>query len=324
MDSKYILLGAACCLAAADAAGAASNTGRRQNKDSQEKPNIIIIMADDMGYSDIGCFGGEIPTPNIDALAQSGIRYTQFYNTGRSCPSRASLLTGLYAHQAGIGRMSEDPGSRPEKEESCPDGYKGFLNRSCVTIAEVLKSEGYDTYMAGKWHVGMHGQEKWPLQRGFDRFYGILAGACNYLRPQGGRGLTLDNTKLAPPSQPYYTTDAFTDYALDFISNREKDNPFFLYLAFNAPHWPLQAKQEDIDRFLHKYDAGWQSIRAARLERMKALGIIPENCEAAEWESRMWEELTDEEKANSSLRMAVYAAQVHCLDRNVGRVIDFL
>ena len=324
MDSKYILLGAACCLAAADAAGAASNTGRRQNKDSQEKPNIIIIMADDMGYSDIGCFGGEIPTPNIDALAQSGIRYTQFYNTGRSCPSRASLLTGLYAHQAGIGRMSEDPGSRPEKEESCPDGYKGFLNRSCVTIAEVLKSEGYDTYMAGKWHVGMHGQEKWPLQRGFDRFYGILAGACNYLRPQGGRGLTLDNTQLAPPSQPYYTTDAFTDYALDFISNREKDNPFFLYLAFNAPHWPLQAKQEDIDRFLHKYDAGWQSIRAARLERMKALGIIPENCEAAEWESRMWEELTDEEKANSSLRMAVYAAQVHCLDRNVGRVIDYL
>ena len=182
MNTKYLLLGAMAGCLAADAAAADSAAQKKVRKDS--RPNIIIIMADDMGYSDIGCFGSEIPTPNIDALAQDGLRYTQFYNTGRSCPSRASLLTGLYAQQAGIGRMSEDPGSQPDKNPKTPPAYQGYLNDRCVTIAEVLKSAGYDTYMAGKWHVGMHGEDKWPLQRGFDRFYGILAGACNYLQPK--------------------------------------------------------------------------------------------------------------------------------------------
>lgn len=324
MNTRYFAIGAMASLIAADAAAIGPPVSGNGGRKTDKRPNIIIIMADDMGYSDLGCFGSEIPTPNIDALAQDGLRYTQFYNTGRSCPSRASLLTGLYAHQAGIGRMSEDPGSRPENDPATPPAYYGFLNAHCATIAEVLKSAGYDTYMTGKWHVGMHGQEKWPLQRGFDRFYGILAGACNYLQPKGGRGLTLDNTKLDPPAQPYYTTDAFTDYALDFIRDREKDRPFFLYLAFNAPHWPLQAKEEDIEKFIHRYDGGWQQIREARLEKMKALGIVSEDCGLAEWESRTWDQLTDEERANSSLRMAVYAAQVHCLDRNVGRIIGYL
>ena len=150
---------------------------------AQEKPNVVLIMVDDMGYSDIGCYGGEILTPNIDALASKGVRFTQFYNTSRSCPARASLMTGLYQHQAGIGQMSEDPfknpGQKSPNDWGVP-GYKGFLNRNCVTIAEVLKEGGYHTYMAGKWHLGMHGEEKWPLQRGFERFYGILAGACSY------------------------------------------------------------------------------------------------------------------------------------------------
>ena len=163
---------------------------------AQEKPNVVLIMVDDMGYSDIGCYGGEILTPNIDALASKGVRFTQFYNTSRSCPARASLMTGLYQHQAGIGQMSEDPfknpGQKSPNDWGVP-GYKGFLNRNCVTIAEVLKEGGYHTYMAGKWHLGMHGEEKWPLQRGFERFYGILAGACSYLRPSGGRGLTIQN-----------------------------------------------------------------------------------------------------------------------------------
>ena len=211
---------------------------------AQEKPNVVLIMVDDMGYSDIGCYGGEILTPNIDALASKGVRFTQFYNTSRSCPARASLMTGLYQHQAGIGQMSEDPfknpGQKSPNDWGVP-GYKGFLNRNCVTIAEVLKEGGYHTYMAGKWHLGMHGEEKWPLQRGFERFYGILAGACSYLRPSGGRGLTLDNTKLPEPEAPYYTTDAFTDYAIRFVDEQKDDKPFFLYLAFNAPHWPLQA-----------------------------------------------------------------------------------
>ena len=175
---------------------------------AQEKPNVVIFLVDDMGYSDIGCYGGEIMTPNLDKLASTGVRFTQFYNTSRSCPARASLMTGLYQHQAGIGQMSEDPGTfKKETQRDINDwgseGYQGYLNRNCVTIAEVLKENGYHTYMAGKWHLGMHGQEKWPLQRGFERFYGILAGAASYLRPEGGRGLTLDNEHLPAPEAPY-------------------------------------------------------------------------------------------------------------------------
>ena len=294
---------------------------------AQEKPNVVLIMVDDMGYSDIGCYGGEILTPNIDALASKGVRFTQFYNTSRSCPTRASLMTGLYQHQTGIGQMSEDPFNQPNQKSPNDwgvPGYKGFLNRNCVTIAEVLKESGYHTYMAGKWHLGMHGEEKWPLQRGFERFYGILAGACSYLRPSGGRGLTLDNTKLPVPEAPYYTTDAFTDYAIRFVDEQKDDKPFFLYLAFNAPHWPLQAKEEDIQKFTKIYrEKGWDEIREARRKRMTKLGIIEPNTEFAEWENRKWNELTEQEKDKVAYRMAVYAAQVHCVDKNVSNFIKY-
>lgn len=286
------------------------------------KPNIILIMADDMGYSDIGCYGSEIPTPNIDKLAENGVRFTQFCNTGRSCPTRASLLTGLYPHQAGIGGMSEDPGSKGDQNIS---GYMGFLNRNSVTIAEVLKSAGYHTYMTGKWHIGMHGKEKWPLQRGFERFYGILAGACSYLAPSGGRGLTLDNNKLPTPTGNYYTTDAFTDYAIKYIDEKPNDGkPFFLYLAYNAPHWPLHAKEKDIAKFLGKYKQGWQKIRQARFERMVKMGIIDKKWGLAQWEGRQWEDLTSDEKNELDKKMATYAAQVYCIDYNIGRLMTFL
>ena len=224
--------------------------------------------------------------------------------------------------------MSEDPvpGRKPGAPvPQKPVAYQGYLNRNCVTMAEVLKGAGYHTYMSGKWHLGMHGQEKWPLQRGFDRFYGILAGATSYLQPHGGRGLTLDNTKLTPPEAPYYTTDAFTDYAIEFLdSNKGDGKPYFLYLAYNAPHWPLHAKQEDIDKFLGKYDAGWEKIREARFRRQAELGIVDDTWELAEWESRRWEDLTDKEREDAALRMSVYAAQVHCMDYNVGRVLDWV
>ena len=171
----------------------------------------------------------------------------------------------------------------------------------------------------------MHGEEKWPLQRGFERFYGILAGACSYLRPSGGRGLTLDNTKLPEPEAPYYTTDAFTDYAIRFVDEQKDDKPFFLYLAFNAPHWPLQAKEEDIQKFTKIYrEKGWDEIREARRKRMTKLGIIDPNTEFAEWENRKWDELTEKEKDEVAYRMAVYAAQVHCVDYNVGKLLDYL
>ena len=296
------------------------------SKGTDKRPNILLIMADDMGYSDIGCYGGEIPTPNIDALAANGLRFTQFYNCGRSCPTRASLLTGLYSHQAGIGAMSEDPELREgkEPEHQGEHGYMGFLNRNCVTMAEVLRDAGYHTYMTGKWHVGMHGKEKWPLQRGFEHFYGVLAGASSYLQPKGGRGLTLDNTNLPTPRPPYYTTDAFTDHAISFLEQQTDDKPFFLYLAYNAPHWPLQAKDADIEKMAGRYAQGWQQTREQRRQRMVEMGLVKDEWGLAEWESRTWNQLSEQEQDNSALRMSVYAAQVHCMDYNIGRVIDYL
>lgn len=293
-----------------------------------KRPNIILIMVDDMGYSDIGCFGSEIPTPNIDKLAENGIKYTQFYNVGRSCPTRASLMTGLYPHQAGIGGMSEDPYDKSKRDRSPHDkllpGYRGFINRNSITLAEVMKEAGYHAYMVGKWHLGMDGMDKWPLQRGFDRFYGILSGASSYFCPQDGRGLTLDNSELPAPQQPYYTTDAFTDHAISFMDSNDKKDPFFLYVAYNAPHWPLHAKDKDIEKFIGKYDKGWEAIREGRYERMKKLGIIDKSLKLAEWENRSWDQLNEKERRHSALKMAVYAAQVYCMDYNVGRIIDYL
>ncbi len=292
----------------------------------RSKPNVVLILADDMGYSDISCYGGEIDTPNINSLAEQGVRFTQFYNASRSYPTRASLMTGLYQHQAGIGQMSEDPDKNGMwAHDWGTDGYKGYLNHNCVTIAEVLRENGYATYMTGKWHLGVFGEEKWPLQRGFDRFYGTLAGATSYFKPSGGRGLTLDNQKLEAPDAPYYTTDAFTDYAIEFIDQTKDRDPFFLYLAYNAPHWPLHAKESDIDKYRTLYrEKGWDVVRQDRLERMVELGIIDKNCGLADWESRKWSELTPTEQEQIGYRMAVYAAQVDCMDQNIGRLIDHL
>ncbi len=290
------------------------------------KPNIILMMVDDMGWSDIGCYGGEIPTPNLDRLAKGGLRFKQFYNTGRCCPTRASLLTGLYAHQAGIGQMAEDP-ENPEAFHWGTPGYQGYLNRNCVTLAEVLKTNGYRTYMTGKWHVGMHGAEKQPLQRGFDRYYGILAGATSYLKPQGGRGVWLDNQKLDSPTDPnYYTTDAFTDQGIEFLKAQKTDEPFFWYLAYNAPHWPLHAKPQDIARFKDTYQVGWDKIRQQRLDRQKKMGLIDPNWGFSERDSRVrpWDKLSQTEQDTVAYRMAVYAAQVYAVDYNVGKVLDYL
>ncbi len=285
-----------------------------------EKPNIVLIVADDMGYSDIGCYGSEIPTPNLDALAANGLRFTQFYNTARCSPTRAALLTGLHPHQAGVGRLAEDAGGAAAKH---PAGYLGYLNDRCVTLAEVLRPAGYRTYMAGKWHLGMHDEARWPLQRGFDRYYGILAGAASYLRPAGMRGLTLDNQQLPPPTEPgYYTTDAFTDFAVQTVREHKGDAPFFLYLAFNSPHWPLHAREEDIAKFVGKYRAGWDALRTERHARMLSLGIVSKDWPLSPRDdgARAWDALTDEQKTRLDYRMAVYAAQVHRMDWNIGRL----
>lgn len=291
-----------------------------------QRPNIILIMSDDMGYSDLGCYGGEINTPNLDALAGKGVRFTQFYNSGRSCPTRASLMTGLYPHQTGIGHMTNDPENPVAFDINLP-GYRGFLNRNSVTIAEVLKEAGYTTLMTGKWHLGMHKQERWPLQRGFDRFYGILAGASNFFKPVHPRGITLDNQAIEIDDPDYYTTDAFTDYAIHFIQEaREKDSeqPFFLYLAYNAPHWPLQAPPEVVDKYKGKYMKGWSVLRNERFRRMTDMGLIELGNILPPDDSRSWDTLDEDKKREMDLRMAIYAAQVEQMDTNIGKLMNFL
>ncbi len=289
---------------------------------AQQRPNIIVIMADDMGYSDLSCYGSEISTPNIDGLASKGIRFKQFYNGARCCPTRASLLTGLFPHQTGVGHMTEEPLNKNAESWGTP-GYQGYLNRSCVTIAEVLSTVGYHTYMTGKWHLGMHGEEKWPLQRGFEKYYGILAGAASYFKPQGGRGLTYNNTTLPPPEANYYTTDAFTDSAIAFVNTQKDNRPFFLYLAYNAPHWPLQAKPEDIKKFEGMYEKGWDVVREARYKRQLKLGVVDSKSTLSPRDSavRPWNKLTKNEQKDVAYRMAVYAAQISCMDQNVGKLL---
>jgi len=296
-----------------------------------DKPNIIYIMSDDMGYSDIGCYGSEISTPHLNSLAEDGIRFTQFYNTGRCCPTRASLLTGLYPHQAGIGHMMNDRGH---------DGYRGELNRHCVTIPEVLGTAGYRSYLSGKWHVTKAtnpqteaDKHNWPLQRGFDRFYGTIHGAGSFFDPNT---LTRDNTFISPYADPeyqseqmangeYYYTDAIADHAVRFIREHHfesDDQPFFMYVSFTAAHWPMHALEKDIKKYEGKYDAGYDAIRNARYERMLDLGLIQRG-NTRNWPiDDGWKEVEhwDWDKRN----MEVYAAMVDNMDQGIGRIIQSL
>ncbi|MFT7632528.1 MAG: arylsulfatase A-like enzyme [Mariniblastus sp.] len=291
---------------------------------SGSRPNIIVIMSDDMGYSDIGCYGSEISTPNLNALAAGGLRYTHFYNTGRCCPTRASLLTGLYAHQAGVGQMTSDGGQ---------DGYRGDLSKNAVTIAEVMKTAGYSTYMSGKWHVTKQlkpdgSKDNWPRQRGFDRFYGTIIGAGSFFDPwtltRENKAITPENDEHYQPEQ-YYYTDAISDNAVSFVNDHkqsEKKDPFFMYVAYTAAHWPMQALEKDIAKYKGKYDAGYEAIRKARFERMKELGVI-ENWDLSD-APQLWSDYPDETKAWEIRCMEVYAAMVDNMDQGIGRLVQSL
>lgn len=285
------------------------------------RPNIVVILLDDMGYSDLGCYGSEIETPYIDKLASSGLRFTQFYNSGRCCPTRASLMTGLHPHQVGIGHMTESPG-QPLGFEGA---YQGYLNQNCTTLAEVLRTAGYHTLMTGKWHLGYHRQDCWPLQRGFDRFYGCIPGACNYFDPVGDRGIWEGNTQVEV-GEGFYTTDAFTDKACDFISaaNAQDDKPFFLYLAHNAPHWPLNAKWLDYQKYKGRYAAGWEALMKARLDKQQQLGLFSRDIEPAPHVGPKWDSLSDEQRVNLDAIMAAYAGCIDAIDRNVGKLLRHL
>lgn len=291
-----------------------------------ERPNIVIILCDDMGYSDIGCFGGEIATPNLDQLAQGGLRFTRFYNAGRCCPTRASLMTGLHPHQAGMGRMVS---GAPNPKKSGP--YQGYLNNHCVTIAEVLRTAGYSTYMAGKWHVGEF-RPVWPVDRGFDHYYGLISGGMNYFNinltknKKVYRHFAIDGEEYRPPTDGFYTTDAFTDHALQMLQNHPSDRPFFLYLAFNAPHWPLHAPDDVIAKYVGKYMGGWPELRRKRFARMMEIGLIPETWKLSpqDPDATDWDSLSDEKKQEMDRKMAVYAAMVDRADQNIGRLVTYL
>ena len=284
------------------------------------RPNILIILADDMGYSDLGCYGGEVATPRLDSLAANGVRFTQFYNAARCCPTRAALLTGLYPHQAGMGHMIEDRGH---------DGYRGVLNRRSVTIAEALRPAGYRSYMCGKWHVtralGRDGDRStWPLGRGFEKFYGTIQGAGSFFDPTT---LTRQDTLISPANDPeyrpdsYYYTDALSDNAVNYLRQHRletPDRPFFLYLAYTAAHWPMQAPEAAIARVKGRYDAGYGPIREARLGRMKQLGLVPPETGLSPG-SVDWAGVPD--KAWEARCMEVYAAMIETMDAGIGRIV---
>ena len=284
------------------------------------RPNILLILNDDMGFSDIGCYGGEVRTPHLDRLAAGGLRLTQFYNTARCCPSRASLLTGLHPHQTGVGHMMSDWDL---------DGYRGDLNDRCVTMGDVMGGAGYTTYMSGKWHISRHTdadgpKHSWPRQRGFDRFYGIITGAANYFNP---RTLTRENEFIEAPEHDWFFTDAISDQAVDYISGHEAaetDDPFFMYVAYTAPHWPLHAPPEDIERYGGRFDAGWDALREERLARMVDMGIIDPSWRMTDRDPSQlpWEEAED--KAWQRRRMEVYAAQIDRMDQGIGRIVGAL
>ncbi|MDF1812996.1 MAG: sulfatase-like hydrolase/transferase [Verrucomicrobiales bacterium] len=295
-----------------------------------ERPNIILIMVDDMGFSDLGYMGGEIETPNLDSLAAGGVRFSQFYNSGRCCPTRATLMTGLHPHQTGIGWMTEPPGDERGKTE--PPAYRGNLNDQCVTIAEALQPAGYATLMAGKWHLGYNDKSDWPVQRGFEKFYGCISGATRFFDPVHPRGMTLGNVDLekieSTTDEAFYTTDAFTDYAITFLKEEKSgDNrPAFLYLAYTAPHWPLQAFEDDIAKYRGGYKKGWDHLRKTRFERQKALGLFPNETKLSPRTPEIpdWESFDEKKRDEMDLKMAVYAAMVDRVDQNIGRLVSYL
>jgi len=318
-----MLNGSLLCAALACAFATASTPAQQDAK----RPNIIVILADDMGYSDIGCYGSEIATPQLDALAANGLRFTQFYNGARCCPTRAALLTGLYAHQTGIGWMVDSKKGGP--------GYRGDLNDRCVTIAEVLRGAGYRNYAAGKWHVtplvrdkGELQKHNWPLQRGFDRFYGTIHGAGSLWDPNT---LTRDNQLISPYADPLYEpedgffyTDAISDHAAKFVRehhDKHGDQPFFLYVAYTAAHWPMHARERDIAKYRGRYTEGFASIRAARLKKQVELGVID-----ADWPLSQppgsWGKVKDQPFEERC--MEVYAAMVDAMDQGIGRIITSL
>jgi arylsulfatase A-like enzyme len=282
-----------------------------------DRPDVLLILADDMGFSDIASYGGEVRTPALDRLAEGGVRMTQFYNTARCSPSRASLMTGLHPHQVGIGILNFD---------DSPDGYPGNLSEDCATVAEVLGDAGYATYLSGKWHLAVDmdtPNSAWPTRRGFDRFFGTLEGAGSFYQPRTlVRGE--ENIEHEATADGWFYTDAISDSAVEFLREHEDEragDPFFLFLSYTAPHWPLHAAEEDIETYAHRFDEGWDALREQRMERLVKSGIISPDWDLSDRDERVpaWADAPDKEWEAS--RMEAYAAQIDRMDQGIAKVL---
>lgn len=293
-------------------------TACSEDKNHKPKPNIILISSDDLGWSDIGCYGSEINTPNLDKLAQGGMRFRQFHNTSKCFPSRASLITGVYAQDCGYDKTP----------------YQPITN--AVTIGEVLHANGYLTYWSGK----HHGKEN-PVHRGFDRYFGLKDGCCNFFNPgaqregeakpaqkKSTRSWCIDDVMYkgyTPKEKDFYTTDYFTHYAIDYLHDAsQKRKPFFLYLAYTAPHDPLMAWPEDIEKYKGRYDVGYEHIRKARYKKQLSMGLLDTSYTLSEPVFEPWDHLTPEQKIFEAKKMEVYAAMIDRMDQNIGRLLDVL
>jgi arylsulfatase len=294
---------------------------------AEEQPNIVLIMCDDMGYSDLGCYGSEIKTPHLDSLAEGGFRFSHFRNTGRCCPSRASLLTGRHQHAVGMGWMTAVDEHRP--------GYRGQISSEVPTLAELLKEQGYSTYMSGKWHVTVDGAWKpegstpngsYPTDRGFDEFYGSLSGGGNYYRPKGVRR---NETSITEFPDDYYYTEAIDEHAVGFLKDHDTTMPFFLYLAHYAPHRPLQAPKERVDACRKRYAVGYDALREARFEALRQLSLIQpdpvlpvHHREYRKEERPSWDSLDSETQEKWITEMATYAAMIEIMDEGIGEIME--
>lgn len=292
---------------------------------AQQRPNILLIVADDLGYSDLGCYGGEIETPTLDRLGETGVRLTSFYTMARCCPSRACVLTGEYPHKVGVGHKVADLG-RP--------GYRGRIPETTPTIADLLRQNNYRTFVSGKWHLGTPD----PTENGFEEFYGTLVSAQTFWEPD--HYLRMPRHRAVRTDKPgeFYGTDALTDQALDFLNlaRQTEDQPWFLYLAFNAPHFPLHAPPEDIAKYSQRYHDGWDEVRKGRLTRMQELGILPASTrltprspywnygETDTGDNPPWASLPADRRADLARRMAIYAAMIDRMDQNIQRVVNDL
>jgi arylsulfatase A-like enzyme len=281
------------------------------------RPDVVLVVADDMGYSDLGCYGGEIRTPHIDRLGRAGVRLSNFANTARCSPSRASLLTGLHPHQTGIGILTND---------DSPRGYPGTINDRCVTAAEVLGAAGYATCLAGKWHLAARmdtPNDAWPTRRGFDRFFGTLTGCGSFFQPGTlTRGERDASAEALDPE--FYYTDAITAEAVSFVKDTPEGTPLFLYAAYTAPHWPLHAPEEDVRGYDGAFDEGWDVLRERRLDRMVAEGVLPAGTSLSRRDPTQPPWLAAAERAWQARRMQVYAAMIERMDRGVGVILDAL